>query len=96
LKEAKKAVENLLEEVYRNPLSPLAEKQALLARRITMKFNMKQPYELRLLFCKKCKSYSPPVFGKTIRVRNGKLVFTCRVCGSKYRLIFKTRGKANV
>ncbi|MFP3132543.1 MAG: RNase P subunit [Nitrososphaeria archaeon] len=96
MKEAKKAVENLLKEVYRDPLSPLAEKQALLARRITMKFNIKQPYELKLLFCKKCKSYSPPVFKKTIRVRKGKLVFTCMVCGSKYRLIFKPKGKANV
>jgi len=89
LKEAKKAIETLLKEVYSDPLSPLAEKQAELAKRITMKFNMDQPYELKLLFCKKCKSYTPPVFGKTIRVRNGKLVFTCKVCGSKYRFVFK-------
>ena len=93
MKEAKRAIEALLNQVYKDPLSPLAEKQAKLARRISMKFNLAQPYELKILFCKKCKSYSPPVFGKTIRVRDGRLVFTCKVCGSKYRLVFKGKGR---
>lgn len=91
MKEAKRAIEALLKEVYRDPLSPLAEKQARLARRIAMKFNINQPYELKLLFCKRCKSYSPPIYGKTIRLRKGRLVFTCKVCGSKYRLFFKAK-----
>ena len=38
----------------------LAELQARLAQRIRLKGRIKQPYELKILFCKKCKSFAPP------------------------------------
>ncbi len=89
MKEAREAVRFLLQEVYRDPQSQLSEMQARLAKRIVQKFRMKMPYELRILFCRKCKAYSPPIFGKTIRVRKGRIIFTCLRCGKKYRLFYK-------
>ncbi len=83
------SVKFLMMQAYHDPSSKLSEKQAKLANRIALKFRMNQPYELKLLFCKRCKEYSPPVYFKTIRVRKGKLIFTCKKCGSVYRIPFK-------
>ncbi len=88
-KEAESIIRSLLDLVYSNPTSPYAEKQAILARRVALKFKLRQPYELKLLFCKRCKAYSPPIYGKTVRVRRGRIIYTCLRCGKKYRLIFK-------
>lgn len=89
MKAAAESVKFLIMQAYHDPSSKLSEKQAKLANRIALKFRMKQPYELKLLFCKRCKAYSPPIYGKTIRVRRGKLVFSCKKCGSVYRIPFK-------
>ncbi|MEM3196724.1 MAG: hypothetical protein QXY52_06900 [Conexivisphaerales archaeon] len=89
MKAAVESVKFLIMQSYRDSPSKLSEMQAALADRITMKFRIKRPYELKLLFCKKCKAYSPPIYSKTIRVRKGKLIFTCKKCGSVYRVKFK-------
>nr|CCC55689.1 Rnase P, protein component 4 [uncultured archaeon] len=89
MREAREAVRFLVQEVYKDPQSGLSELQAHLARRMAQKFRLKMPYELRILFCKKCKAYSPPIFGKTIRIRKGRIIFTCLRCGKKYRLFYK-------
>jgi len=70
----------------------LAEKLAKLARRIRLKARIKQPYELKILFCKKCKSFAPPPIYSKIRIRKGWLIITCLKCGGIYRkrVKFKT------
>ncbi len=89
MKRLKAVAWKLTVEVYSDPASELAEKQALLARRIYEKIRERQPYELKLLFCKKCKSYSPPMLSKRIRIRNGMILYTCGRCGATYRIPFK-------
>jgi ribonuclease P protein subunit RPR2 len=63
----------------------LAKKQAVVARKLRLKTRARAPYELRLLFCKKCKQFSPPVVSTSIRVRKGWLVIRCHRCGGVYR-----------
>lgn len=81
---------NALETAKSDP--ELAEKQANLIKRISTKFRVRLPYEIRQLFCKKCKTFIVP--GKTARVRvgraNAKAVrITCLKCGHVYRKIIK-------
>jgi len=70
----------------------LAELQARLAQKIRLKSRVKQPYELKILFCKRCKSFAPPPRFSKIRLKNGWLEFRCLECGGVYRkkVKFKT------
>jgi ribonuclease P protein subunit RPR2 len=63
----------------------MAEKQALNAKKLRLRSRVRSPYELKLLFCKKCKEFSPPPKYSTIRIRNGWLVIRCSRCGGIYR-----------
>jgi|FaiFalFF_MnMetaG_3_1042247.scaffolds.fasta_scaffold00054_23 ribonuclease P protein subunit RPR2 len=64
--------------------------QARLIKRISMRYRVRLPYEIRQLFCKKCKRLIVP--GITARVRVGhssiKAVrITCMHCNHVYRKI---------
>jgi ribonuclease P protein subunit RPR2 len=68
----------------------LSQRQASLARRISMKYKIPMPYELRIVFCKKCKSFITP--GKNSRIRLGRtsvksIRISCNLCGHTYRKI---------
>ena len=83
-------VQNALETAKSDP--KLAQKQTLLAKKISMKFRVRLPYQIRQLFCKKCKEFIIP--GKTARVRVGRtnvkaVRITCLKCGHVYRKIVK-------
>lgn len=83
-------IANALETAKSDP--ELAQKQASLAKRISMKFRVRLPYEIRQLYCKKCKRFIVP--GRDARVRVGrtstKMVrITCLSCGHVYRKIIK-------
>ncbi|MGH9909222.1 MAG: ribonuclease P protein component 4 [Nitrososphaerales archaeon] len=83
-------VQNALETAKSDP--KLAQKRALLAKKISMKFRVRLPYQIRQLFCKKCKEFIIP--GKTARVRVGRtnvkaVRITCLKCGHVYRKIVK-------
>ena len=70
----------------------LAERQALLAKKISMKYKIKMPYEIRSCFCKKCKKFIVP--GINARVRVGRsnvksIRITCNFCTHTYRKIIK-------
>ncbi|MFP3282559.1 MAG: 30S ribosomal protein S19e [Nitrososphaeria archaeon] len=61
----------------------------LLARyagRLLEKGNVRKPYEYRLVYCRKCKGYSPIGVSRSVRLRNGNLVFRCSLCGATYRV----------
>lgn len=81
-------VRNALETSKSDP--DLAQKQAKLAKRISAKYRVRLPYEIRQLYCKKCKAFIIP--GKTARVRIGRtnvksVRITCLNCGHIYRKI---------
>lgn len=79
---------NALENAKYDP--ELAEKEAMLARRISTKYRVRLPYHLRQLFCRKCKGFIIP--GRTARLRIGRSTtkavrITCLRCGHTYRKV---------
>lgn len=68
----------------------LAQRQAGMARRISTKYRIKMPYEIRMNFCKKCKMFIVP--GVSSRVRLGRSTLksvriTCNYCNHTYRKV---------
>lgn len=72
----------------------LAQRQAGLAKRISTKYRVKMPYEIRMNFCKKCKMFIVP--GMTSRIRLGRstlksIRITCSYCNHTYRKVIPAR-----
>ena len=68
----------------------LAEKQANLARRISTRYRIRMPYELRINFCKKCKKFIVPGINSRIRIGRTPLKsirITCNFCEHTYRKV---------
>ena len=68
----------------------LSQRQALLARKISMRHKVRMPYELRMVFCKKCKSFIAPGLNSKIRLGRTSVKsirITCNLCGHTYRKI---------
>ena len=68
----------------------LSQRQASIARRISSKYKIRMPYDLRIVFCKKCKSFIVP--GLNSRIRLGRtsvksIRISCNLCGHTYRKI---------
>ena len=68
----------------------LSQRQALLAKKISTKHRIRMPYDLRILYCKKCKSFIAP--GVNSKIRLGRtsvksIRITCNFCGHIYRKI---------
>jgi ribonuclease P protein subunit RPR2 len=83
-------VHNALENVKSD--AELAQKQAMLAKKISNKFRVRLPYEIRQLYCKKCKRFIVPSIDARVRIgrSNVKAVrITCLKCGHVYRKIIK-------
>ena len=83
-------VQNALETAKSD--AELAQKQAMLAKKISTKFRVRLPYKIRQLYCKKCKRFIVP--GVDARVRIGRanvkaIRITCLKCGHVYRKIIK-------
>ena len=81
-------VENALLNAKTNP--QLSQRQALLARRISSRNKIRMHYDLRMVFCKKCKSFIAP--GINSRIRLGRVSvksirISCNLCGHTYRKI---------
>jgi len=81
-------INNAISNVKSNP--NLSQRQALLARRISTRHKIHMPYELRMVFCKKCKSFITP--GMNSRIRLGRtsvksIRISCNLCGHTYRKI---------
>ncbi|MBM3903812.1 MAG: RNase P subunit [Thaumarchaeota archaeon] len=73
--------------ISQNP--ELAQRQAGLAKKISTKYKVVLPYEIRMQFCKKCKSFIPP---GTSRIRMGRstlksIRITCKFCNHTYRKV---------
>jgi ribonuclease P protein subunit RPR2 len=93
---AKERITILIANALKERDDEIADKQAKLARKIAMRFRIRLPYEIRQLFCKKCKAFMVP--GKSSRVRIGRantkaIRITCLRCGHTYRKILATENK---
>ena len=66
----------------------LSQRQALIARRISSKYKIRMPYDLRIVFCKKCKSFIAPGINSRIRLGRASVKsirISCNFCGHTYR-----------
>lgn len=93
---AKERINILIATALKENDEDIASKQAWLARKIAMRFRIRLPYEIRQLFCKKCKVFMVP--GKSSRVRIGRtnikaIRITCLKCGHTYRKVLATENK---
>jgi len=68
----------------------LSQRQAFLARRISTRYKIKMPFDLRMVFCKKCKSFIAPGINSRIRIGRASVKsirISCNLCGHTYRKI---------
>ena len=68
----------------------LSQRQASIARRISTKYKIRMPYHLRMVFCKKCKSFIAPGINSRIRLGGSSVKsirISCNLCGHTYRKI---------
>jgi ribonuclease P protein subunit RPR2 len=68
----------------------LSQRQASIARRISTKYKIRMPYHLRMVFCKKCKSFITPGINSRIRLGRASVKsirISCNLCGHTYRKI---------
>lgn len=68
----------------------LARRYAALAWRTCTKHRLRMPYEMRVMFCRRCKSFIPPGGGSRIRFGGGPpraIRITCLYCGHTRRKI---------
>jgi len=75
----------------------IASKQAYVARKIAMRLRIRLDYEIRQLFCKKCKKFIIP--GRDSRIRIGRtntksIRITCENCGHIYHKMLSGRRSA--
>jgi len=74
----------------------LAQRYALIARKIAMRTRVRLPTEYRRMICRHCKSFIYPGVNCRVRVqqrREPHVVTTCLVCGKQTRIMLKPRKK---
>ena len=81
-------IDNAISNARINP--ELSQRQASIARRISTKYKIRMPYNLRMIFCKKCKSFIAPGINSRIRLGRASVKsirISCNLCGHTYRKI---------
>ena len=81
-------INNAISNARSNP--DLAQRQASLARRISIHHRIKMPYELKINFCKRCKNFIAPGINSRIRLGRTNLKsirITCNFCENTYRKV---------
>ena len=81
-------IQNAVSNAKSNP--KLAQRQAVAAKKISMRNKVRMPYELRIVFCKKCKNFIAPGLSSKIRLGRTSLKsirITCNFCGHTYRKV---------
>ena len=81
-------IDNAISNARINP--ELSQRQASIARRISTKYKIRMPYNLRMVFCKKCKSFIAPGINSRIRLGRASVKsirISCNLCGHTYRKI---------
>ncbi len=67
----------------------LANRYVYLARKISMKFKVRIPRELKRKFCKHCYKYLVPNVNCRVRLHNGHVVYYCLECKKFMRFRYK-------
>ncbi len=93
---ASKRIDKLLLLAENNALEGklnLSNRYVKLARKISMKYLVPIPVELKRRFCKHCYSYLLPSVNSRYRINNKSLVIFCYNCNKYTRLPLKTKKK---
>ncbi len=80
--------DNAVSNARKNP--KLAERQAHIARKISMRFKINMPWQIRTSFCKKCKKFIVPAVSSKVRIGRSNIKsvrITCNFCNHTYRKI---------
>ena len=83
-------IDNALREMQND--ESMSQSYARLARKIAMRVRVRMPYNLRQLFCRKCKQFILPRFNSRIRIGRGRvrcIRITCMKCNHVYRRIIE-------
>lgn len=79
--------------------SRLSQRYSKLAKKIAMRYRIHNCYNIRQLYCKKCKTFIIPGFTSRIRIgryRTPGIRITCLYCGHTYRkMLGKTKSENN-
>ena len=91
---AEERVRLLVDHAIKEQSPERADRQARVAREIAMHFRLRLPYEIRQLYCKKCKQIIVP--GRNSRIRMGRsntkaVRITCLKCGHVYRKVLSAQ-----
>ncbi|HWY34962.1 MAG TPA: RNase P subunit [Nitrosopumilaceae archaeon] len=83
-------IKNAISNARTNP--KLAQRQASIAKKLSTKYRIRMPYDIRINFCKKCKKFIAP--GVNARIRIGRssvksIRITCGFCNHTYRKIIQ-------
>ena len=81
-------IENAITNAKKDP--ELSQRQASIARRISTRHKIRMPYHLRMVFCKKCKSFIAPGINSRFRLGRASVKsirISCNLCGHTYRKI---------
>ena len=76
---------------------PLARKQAALARRLLLRFNIRLEWRLKKYFCRGCKQLIVPGLNSRVRLGHGRTLvrITCNDCGFVNRR-FAPKARLNI
>lgn len=69
----------------------LSDRYVQLARKLSMKYKIPIPRELKRKFCRHCYSYLKPPVNCRIRVNKGKVIYYCRNCRKYMRFLHKKK-----
>jgi len=72
----------------------LANRYIQLARKISMKYKVRIPSNLKKKFCKHCHSYLKPSINCRVRLQKKKVIYYCLECKKFMRFPYKTKSKA--
>lgn len=67
----------------------LAQRYASLARKISTRYRIRIPKEMKRRLCKHCNAFLVPGKNVRIRVRDGKIVYYCLQCKKFMRYVVK-------
>lgn len=89
---AKERVRLLIDNALREALYDdiLATNQARLAKKIAMRMRLRLPYDIRQLYCKRCKQFILPGISSRVRIGRSRLKairITCLKCGHIYHKV---------
>ncbi len=66
-----------------------ADRYVELARKIGMRHNVSIPSKYRRRVCKRCYSYLHPSKTCSVRLKKGKLISRCFICGTINRFVYQ-------